>query len=202
MLLSTLTTECQLYVDVKAFAKSIRVVDHITVVCSATLPTAMAVTYAVSLMHVGRSADALEVIHSLGILNDYTPELYSLTFTIASSLCDCHLLDDALEFLHLLLTPVPSSDASSDASSVSPDWHTLELAYRCYRMKGDEVKCIEYLSRALACEDMEEGKKQELALLLSRLYDERGELLKSVEVTSKYLAKKHMQVGACVGGEA
>ena len=73
MLLNTLATECQLYVDVTEFAKSIRVVDQITVVCSATLPTAMAVTYSVSLMHVGRNADALEVIHSLGILEDYTP---------------------------------------------------------------------------------------------------------------------------------
>lgn len=105
MLLNTLATECQLYVDVKEFAKSIRVVDQITVVCSATLPTAMAVTYSVSLMHVGRNADALEVIHSLGILEDYTPELKPLVLTITTALCDCHLLDDALVFLQLLLAP-------------------------------------------------------------------------------------------------
>ena len=105
MLLNTLATECQLYVDVMEFAKSIRVVDQITVVCSATLPTAMAVTYSVSLMHVGRNADALEVIHSLGILEDYTPELKPLVLTITTALCDCHLLDDALVFLQLLLAP-------------------------------------------------------------------------------------------------
>ena len=32
-------------------------------------------------------------------------------------------------------------------------------------------------------------KKQELALKLSKLYDEKGELLKSVEITTKYLSK-------------
>lgn len=91
-----------------------------------------------------------------------------------------------------LYSPTHSTYAQANAQ---PDWQCFELAYRCYHMKGDEARCIEYLTKALACEDVEEGKKQELALLLSQLYDERGELLKSVEVASKYLAKKHTQVG-------
>ena len=96
--------------------------------------------------------------------------------------------------------PTQPTNAQANAqANAQPDWQCFELAYRCYHMKGDEARCIEYLTKALACEDVEEGKKQELALLLSQLYDERGELLTSVEVASKYLAKKHTQVGGCVG---
>ena len=80
----------------------------------------------------------------------------------------------------------------------------FELAYKCYRSKGDEEKTIEYLTKALAALDANDsGKKQELALLLSQLYDERGELLKSVEVTSKYLVKsRHLQVWGVEACEA
>lgn len=191
-LLNTFATECQLYVDLKDYAKSIRVVEQITMVCSVALPTAMAESYSLSLLYVGRSADALEVIDSLGILEDYSPDLNPLVSTIASALCDCHLVDKALEFVALLLssTPTPAS--------------VFELAYKCYRSKGDEEKTIEYLTKALAALDANDsGKKQELALLLSQLYDERGELLKSVEVTSKYLVKsRHLQVWGVEACEA
>ena len=179
-LLNTFTTECQLYVDLKEYAKSIRVVDQITMVCSVALPTTMAIAYSLSLLYVGRSADALEVIDSLGILEDYSPDLNPLVIAIASALCDCHLVDRALQYVELLLssTPTPAS--------------VFELAYTCYRSKGDEERCIDYLTKALAAADVNDsGKKQELALLLSQLYDERGELLKSVEVTNKFLVKSH-----------
>ena len=152
-LLNTFATECQLYVDLKDYAKSIRVVEQITMVCSVALPTAMAESYSLSLLYV---------------------------------------VDKALEFVALLLssTPTPAS--------------VFELAYKCYRSKGDEEKTIEYLTKALAALDANDsGKKQELALLLSQLYDERGELLKSVEVTSKYLVKsRHLQVWGVEACEA
>jgi len=109
----------------------------------------------------------------------FSKDVADLALTLAQALTECHIVSDAEIYLELLLT--------------IPDFHTsqvYELLYECAAMRQDSDLCVKYLVRAL--ETMPENmndKKQELAIRLSHLYDERGELLNSVEVANKYLTK-------------
>ena len=145
----------------------------------------MAVIYSVSLLYTGRTDDALEIIDSLQIAENFSEEVASAAFTLASALIDCHLIEQGAVLSDLLLTLPSNSDAA-----------TFELAYRYSQARSDTDRCIEYLTKAL--ELLPEGsseKRQELALALSQLYDEKGELLRSVEVTNKYITKTRHFVG-------
>ena len=122
--------------------------------------------YSVSLLYIGRTDDALEIIESLQITDNFSEEVATASFTLASALIDCHLIPNGV------------------------DSATYELGYRCSKYHNDTEHCIEYLTKAL--ESLPEGsteKRQELALALSQIYDERGELLQSVEITNKYITK-------------
>ena len=163
----------------KDYTQALNTIDIVNSICSSPLPVDMAVIYSVSLLHVGRIDDALEIIDSLLIIENFSEEEAEHSFILASALQECHMIDKSLEFIHLLLS-LPSYQNSD----------TYYLSYLCYNEKKDIDHCIEDLTKALDLipEGMNE-KKQELALKLSKLYDEKGELLKSVEITTKYLSK-------------
>ena len=129
----------------------------------------MAVIYSVSLLYTGRTDDALEIIDSLQIAENFSEEVASAAFTLASALIDCHLIEQGAVLSDLLLTLPSNSDAA-----------TFELAYRYSQARNDSDQCIEYLTKAL--EFLPEGsseKRQELALALSQLYDEKGRIFTS-----------------------
>ena len=171
--------------DKKEYSKAIRLIDQVNSICSISLPLEMAVIYSVSLLYTGRTDDALEIIDSLQIAENFSEEVASAAFTLASALIDCHLIEQGAVLSDLLLTLPSNSDAA-----------TFELAYRYSQARNDSDRCIEYLTKAL--EFLPEGsseKRQELALALSQLYDEKGELLRSVEVTNKYITKTRHFVG-------
>lgn len=139
----------------------------------------MAVIYSVSLLYIGRTDDALEIIESLQITDNFSEEVATASFTLASALIDCHLIEQGSVLVDLLLSLPNGVDSA-----------TYELGYRCSKYHNDTEHCIEYLTKAL--ESLPEGsteKRQELALALSQIYDERGELLQSVEITNKYITK-------------
>lgn len=171
--------------DKREYSKAIRLIDQVNSICSISLPLEMAVIYSVSLLYTGRTDDALEIIDSLQIAENFSEEVASAAFTLASALIDCHLIEQGAVLSDLLLTLPSNSDAA-----------TFELAYRYSQARNDSDQCIEYLTKAL--EFLPEGsseKRQELALALSQLYDEKGELLRSVEVTNKYITKTRHFVG-------
>lgn len=161
-----------------------KTIDHVDSICSIPLPVDMAVVYSISELHVGRIEDAIEVIDSLQIIENFSEEEATRSFALAKALQECHMIDKALEFIDLLLT-LPAYQTSE----------VYELSYRCYNEKKDINHCIEDLSKALEVFQGASDKKQALALALSKLYDEKGELLKSVEITTKYLSKsRHLLV--------
>lgn len=144
----------------------------------------MAVVYSVSLLHVGRIEDALEVIDSLQIIENFSEEEAEHSLILARALQECHQVDRALLFVHLLLALPPYQTSE-----------VYELSYLCYNEKKDVDHCIADLSKTLDLFHGSSEKKQMLALTLSKLYDEKGELLKSVEITTKYLSKsRHLMV--------
>lgn len=126
----------------------------------------------------------MEVIHSLHFADHFSRDVADMVFTIAKALTECEAIDEAEPYLHLLQT--------------IPDFHTseiYELLYYCSHHRQNTDQCIEYLLRAL--ETMGDGhseKKQKLAILLTQLYDERGELLHSVDITNKYINKPRPMV--------
>ena len=127
----------------------------------------------------------MEVIHSLQLAENFSADIADMILTIAQALTECEVIEEAEHYLHLLQT--------------LPDFHpskVFELLYECAKYRQDSERCIEYLLRAL--ESMDEGpseKKQQLAILLTQLYDERGELLHSVDITNKYINKSRHIVG-------
>ena len=167
------------FVDKKEYSKSIHLIDQVNSICSIPLPLEMAVIYSVSLLYIGRTDDALEIIESLQITDNFSEEVAIASFTLASALIDCHLIEQGSVLVDLLLSLPNGVDSA-----------TYEPGYRCSKYHNDTEHCIEYLTKAL--ESLPEGsteKRQELALALSQIYDERGELLQSVEITNKYITK-------------
>ena len=121
----------------------------------------------------------MEVIDSLQMKENFSKDVADLMLTLAEALTECHVITDAEMYLELLLT--------------IPEFHTsqvYELLYECASVRQDSDMCVKCLVKALETlpENMND-KKQELAIRLSHLYDERGELLNSVEVANKYLTK-------------
>lgn len=126
----------------------------------------------------------MEVIDSLQMKQNFSKDIADMVLTLAQALTECHVISDAESYLQLLLT--------------IPDFHqskVYELLYECAKERQDSDLCIQYLVKAL--ETMPENvndTKQQLAISLSQLYDERGELLNSVEVTNKYITKSRHAV--------
>lgn len=177
------------YLNMKDYSKALNTIDLVNSVCSVPLSIDMAVVYSVSLLHVGRIEDALEVIESLQIIENFSEEEANHSFILACALQECHQIDKALQFVHLLLN-LPSYQTSE----------VYELSYLCYSEIKDMDHCILDLTKALEVFHGTNEKKQELALKLSKLYDEKGELLKSVEITTRYLSRsRHLIVGGWHG---
>ena len=172
------------YLNLNDYSNAIKLIDQTDSICSMPLPVDMAIVYAISELHVGRMEEAIEIIDSLQIIENFSETESTRSFALAKALQECHMVDKALNFIHLLLT--------------LPEYRTsevYELSYLCYTEKKEVDHCIEDLSKALEVFHGTNEKKQSLALALSKLYDEKGELLKSVEITTKYLSKsRHLQV--------
>lgn len=172
------------YLNMKDYSKALNTIDLVNSICSIPLSIDMAIVYSVSLLHVGRIEDALEVIESLQIIENFSEEEANHSFILACALQECHQIDKALQFVHLLLD-LPSYQTSE----------VYELSFLCYSEIKDMDHCILDLTKALEVFHGTNEKKQELALKLSRLYDEKGELLKSVEITTRYLSRsRHLIV--------
>ena len=130
----------------------------------------------------------MDVIQSLHITEQFSEESVDMAFEIGKAFVDCHLVTEAESYLKLLQT-VPMYRPAE----------VFELLYLCAKEKGDTDRCIDYLLKALqALPESSNDKRRQLAVLLTQLYDERGELLHSVEITNKYLSKSRHIVGeAC-----
>ena len=108
-----------------------------------------------------------------------------MAFEIGKAFVDCHLVTEAESYLNLVQT-VPSFRPAE----------VFELLYSCAKERGDTDQCIDFLLKALqALPETSIDKRRQLAVLLTQLYDERGELLHSVEITNKYLSKSRHIVG-------
>ena len=130
----------------------------------------------------------MEVINSLQLADNFSADVADMILTIAQAFTECEVIDEAERYLHLLQT-IPDFQPSK----------VFELLYECAKYRQDSDHCIEYLLGAL--EAMDEGfseKKQQLAILLTQLYDERGELLHSVDITNKYINKSRHIVGISI----
>ena len=127
----------------------------------------------------------MEVIQSLHIPEQFSEESVDMAFEIGKAFVDCHLVTEAELYLNLVQS-IPTFRPAE----------VFELLYCCAKEKGDTDRCIEYLKKALqALPESSNDKRRQLAVLLTQLYDERGELLHSVEITNKYLSKTRHVVG-------
>ena len=127
----------------------------------------------------------MDVIQSLHIPEQFNEDSVDMAFEIGKAFVDCHLVTEAELYLHLVQS-IPTFRPAE----------VFELLYCCAKERGDTDQCIDYLLKALqALPESSNDKRRQLAILLTQLYDERGELLHSVEITNKYLSKSRHIVG-------
>ena len=119
----------------------------------------------------------MDVIQSLHIPEQFSEESVDMAFEIGKAFVDCHLVTEAESYLKLLQT-VPTYRPAE----------VFELLYLCAKEKGDTDRCIDYLLKALqALPESSNDKRRQLAVLLTQLYDERGELLRDHKQVSEQI---------------